>query len=187
MRRVFVLILGLFLLVASVGGASAQRAGDSSREDPLPIGTTFVVDDYEITVLSINPDAEAEVLAENQFNEAAPAGDVMVMVRVGVTYTGNETGDPGWELMYKAVGSENRGYAMSDKDCGSIPEGEFSVGELFTDGTAEYNLCWMVSEDEAPTLVMYVAPLGSSDDEDTVWISLDPDQPASTPEATPEA
>jgi len=182
MRRIFVLILGLVLLAASIGGASAQTAGDSSREDPLPIGTTLEVDDYEVTVLSINPDAEEEVQAENQFNEAAPAGDVMVMVRVEVTYTGNETGDPGWDLMYKVVGDENRGYAMSDKSCGSIPEGEFSVGELFPEGVAEYNVCWMVSEEEAPTLVMYVAPLVSSD-ENTAWISLDPDQEAATPEA----
>jgi hypothetical protein len=187
MRRLLSLLLLLFLMGLTPYTLNAQTGDGSDRESPLPIGETVEIADYTVTVQSVNHDAEDIVLAGNQFNDPAADGNVFVLVTVSVTYVGNETGDPGWDLNFKTVGDLNRGYAQSDMDCGSVPNNEFDAGELFPDGTAEYNLCWQVTEEEAPTLVMYLEETFSFDSE-RIWFSLNPSTDVDgIPEASPTA
>ncbi len=173
MRWLRLIVLALCFVPTSFGIASAQTGDGFDRESPLPLGDTAELADYAVTVASVDFDAEDIVLGENSSNDPALDGNVFVLVTVSVTYIGNETGDPGWDLNFKTVGDQNRGYTQSDMDCGVVPNNEFDAGELFPTGEAEYNLCWQVTEDEAPSLVMYLEETFSFDDESRVYFSLD--------------
>lgn len=100
------------------------------------------------------------------------------MVRVRVTYVGAASGDPGWQLTFNAIGSANQAYTQLDQSCGTIPEHEFTAPELFPGESADYHVCWIVSEQEAPTLVMFVDPpvLVEEALPEPVYISLAPGQ-----------
>lgn len=75
------------------GGADASddaAAGEASvdlgtRENPLPIGTTFSSDEWEVTVNAVTLDATADVLANATFAEEPPAGHEYIVVDYTVT------------------------------------------------------------------------------------------------------
>ncbi len=146
--------------------------GEGNQDSPLPFGEVGRVGDYEVRVLEVTPDATELVLAENQFNEPPAEGNQFYMVRVEVTYTGSGSGDPGFDLNFQSVGDRNQGYDISSADCGVVPEQGYEVGELFEGGAAEFNVCWEISSDDAESLVMYVEPLFSFEDDQRVWFSL---------------
>jgi hypothetical protein len=180
-----VLVVTGLLAGAFPGAAIAGSDGDgASRDRPIPLGETGQLDDYDLTVISVTPDADEVVAAENQFNEAPAEGNQFFIARVEVTYTGSETGNPGFDLNLQAVGASNTGYTTFEDSCGTIPDGGYGVGELFEGGTVEYNACWQVASEDAESLVMYVEPLFSFDAE-PVWFALS-DAPAGEP-ATPAA
>lgn len=145
----------------------------SSRDNPLPLNTTGVIGDYEVTVISTTPNATDVVLAENQFNEPPTPGNQFFMVRVVTTYVGNETGTPWVDLNFQAVGAANTGYTTFNNTCGVIPDDPMFTSELFPGGSAEFNICWEVESTDQDSLVMYVEPLMSFNS-DSVWFSIQP-------------
>ena len=154
-------------------GTSSTIVQDSSRENPIAIGSTGLVENYQITVVEVIPDATNVVLGQNQFNDPPDPGQQFVMVRVSLLYTGQESADPAFELSFKAVGALNRGYSTYDNDCGVYEESEYDVGEMFPGSSAQVNVCWSVPVEDAPTLVMYVEPFFSFD-ADPVWFAIQP-------------
>lgn len=148
----------------------------SSPSTPLPLGQTGRVGDYLITVIRVNDDAEAEILATNQFNDPARPGYRMVMATLELTYDGQETGDPFWDLVYKVLGSRGLAYADTDEEsqCGSEPQGLIDAPEMFPGGTVTGNVCWQMPEDEVDSLVMFLEPLFSFEDDDRVFFALQP-------------
>jgi hypothetical protein len=54
------------------------------------------------------------------------------------TYAGNKTGNPGFGITVKFVGSDNRTY---DDRCGVIPDPLSDVGDLYKGGVAKGNTC----------------------------------------------
>ena len=113
-----------------------------TRENPIPIDTLVGNDDWDIQ-LGDPYEAWDEVRAENQFND--PPGDGMEfwILPVTVTYVGEETGDPFWDLDFGFVGDDSRTY---DDDCGVIPDELYDVGEVYPDGEASANVCLEVPE-----------------------------------------
>lgn len=158
---------------ASTTSASEGAPMESSRTAPLPMGTTAQVGDYEVTVLSATPNAYDAIMAENQFNEQPAANNQFFMVRVSVTYVGNETGMPSVDLNFQAVGDANIGYTTYNNFCGVIPDDSMVLSELFPGGSAEFNVCWEITSSDQDSLVMYVEPLFSFN-ADPVWFSLQP-------------
>ena len=142
------------------------------RDDPVPVGETAAVGDYLLSVVSVTPLADDLIAAENQFNDLPGRGNQFFIARIAVTYVGNETGNPGFDLNVQAVGDRNVGYTTFEDSCGVTPDDEFSAGELFPDGTVEYNVCWRIDSDDADSLLLYVEELFSFDDE-RVWFALD--------------
>ncbi|HEV2527037.1 MAG TPA: hypothetical protein VGT61_01085 [Thermomicrobiales bacterium] len=186
-----VLLLTMVLGVVWGGAQSAHAGTDpdgTSRETAIAPGTTGEVSDYEVTVLDVTPFADDLIAAENQFNDPAGDGFQFYLVRVEVTYTGNESGNPGFDLSFQAVGAGNTGYTTFEDSCGVTPDDEYTAGELFEGGTVEYNVCWRVAEDDVESLVMYVEELFSFDAE-PVWFSLGNDpvvtDPGDAGDATP--
>jgi hypothetical protein len=153
--------------------AAGSAASGESRDEPIELGETGEIGDYEVAVVDVTPDADDIVAAENQFNEEPAEGTQFYLVRVAVTYTGSETGNPGFDLNFQAVGAGNVGYTTFEDTCGVTPDDEYSAGELFPDGAAEYNVCWQIDSEDADSLQMYVEPLFSFGDDERVWFSLD--------------
>lgn len=112
-------------------------AGSASK--PLAIGTAAAVgDEYRVAVTSVKLNANAEVLAANQFNDA-PTGQY-VLVQVSVTYVGAKEGNPWIDLSETFVGTDARQYDASD--CGAVvDQGDMDVPTLEKGGKATYQLC----------------------------------------------
>lgn len=150
-----------------------------TRANPIPIGQTVAIgDDWELTVLSVTPDATDLVMAENSFNDPPAPGHQYLLVTVRLTYTGDDSDEfYGWGL--RAVGQSAVSYSQFEDSCGVTPD-ELSSRELFTGGTIEGNLCWSVATEDADSLVLYD---GDLDSDERVYLSLIPTGAIATPEA----
>lgn len=102
-----------------------------SRSNPVALGDTFTSRDWEVTVVSFNPDATDEVLAANQFNEDPESGNVYALAEVEVTYIGDDSGIP-WIDVSVAYVTEG-GNVTKTSDIGLVsPSPSFQdIGELY--------------------------------------------------------
>lgn len=117
----------------------ASEAG--TRDNPIPLGQPAEVNDWTVTVLSVNENAADLVAAENEFNDPPIEGHQFVMVRVAVTHNGEEPASFWLDTSQGIVGSG--GNSFTDR-CGVIPEDLTDEGEMFQGATAEGNLCFSV-------------------------------------------
>ena len=69
-----------------------QSEDVGTREHPARIGDTLTGKEWTVVVNSFDPDATAEVMAENQFNEEPGDGKEYALVNLTVTYTGTDSG-----------------------------------------------------------------------------------------------
>lgn len=149
----------------------AESGDGLSRESPLGIGRTATIGDYDLTVISVEQNANATIQAENQFNEIPEEGQQYFMVRVSTTYVGDETGLPFIDLDFSAVGANNTSYSHLLNYCGVIPDDPSMISEIFSGGTVEFNICWKIQSTDADSLVMYVAPQFGGDVE-PLWFAV---------------
>jgi hypothetical protein len=127
-----------------------EPSGDAAlgtRENPAPFGATARIGDWQVTLLTVDLDAEERVLAENMFNDAAPDGSRYVLIEVEAAYVGTDSGDPFWDLSWKLVG--NRGNTFDDS-CGVIPDPLRDGGETFPGGVVTGNVCVVAPDDQLP-------------------------------------
>jgi hypothetical protein len=120
---------------------SAQQSDDGnqagSRGNPFTIGQPVHNEEWQVT-LGAPHEAWAAIAAENQFNNPPDAGMEYWIVPVTATYTGDKTGNAGFDIAVKFVGSDNRTY---DDSCGVIPNPLSDVGALYKGGSAQGNAC----------------------------------------------
>ncbi|MEZ4530671.1 MAG: hypothetical protein R2855_06525 [Thermomicrobiales bacterium] len=162
----------------SATGTTSTGAG--TRANPIPLGETARIHpDWELTVVSVTPDATEMILAENTFNEPPADGQQYFLATVRLTYVG-ATSDQFYVSDLNAVGQSAVGYNQFDDDCGTIPN-ELPTRELFTGGTIEGNVCWAIASADADSLVLY-DNYGPSDER--VYLSMMPGQSSGTPAAT---
>ena len=134
-----------------------------TRSNPIPVGTDIDLGDgWRMRVDSTIPDATAQVLARNQFNDPPEPGRQFFIVRVSATYTGpaSRRFDAGYRL--RAVGAAGVSYSTFEDSCGVIPD-EISAAEVFTGGTVTGNECWQVRSSDVSSLVLYDDPLLGDD------------------------
>ncbi|HEV2528478.1 MAG TPA: VWA domain-containing protein, partial [Thermomicrobiales bacterium] len=81
------LISAIFEVLEELEVVEETGSGET-RDSPLGVGRTGEVGDYEVTVLSVTPNANDLVAAENQFNEPPSADEQFFIARLSVTYTG---------------------------------------------------------------------------------------------------
>jgi hypothetical protein len=127
--------------VSAPSPTPAQRTDENnqpgSRENPFPIGQPVHNEEWQVT-LGAPHEAWTAIAAENQFNEPPDAGMEYRIVPVTATYTGDNTGNAGFDIAVKFVGSDNRTY---DDSCGVIPNPLSDVGALYKGGSAQGNAC----------------------------------------------
>lgn len=162
-----ILVALAFMSQGMVGAAAAQTA----RDNPVPVGDSSSVDDYEVTVISVTPNAADIVAAEDQLNLPPDVGQQFFLARISVTYHGTGIGAPGADLNFIAVGASSLGYSSLGNTCGTIPDNAVSVADLSRGASVEFNICWAIDSDDASSLVMQVESLYSFDEE-PVWFSL---------------
>ena len=150
-----------------------ETGSGETRDSPLGVGRTGIVGNYEVTVLSVTPDATDLVEQENEFNDPPGPGEQFFIARVSVTYTGSDTGNPSSDLNFQSVGDSSASYDQFANYCGVIPDAPFlTVTELFEGGSVEFNVCWAIDSEDEDSLVMYVEDFLDFDGEPT-WFSLE--------------
>ena len=162
-----------------------------SRASPIPLLTAHEVrfgDEahWEITVLSVQPDATSDVLGENPYNDPPAEVNQFYMVTVRAKYLGlGSQTFSGIEL--KTVGDLGVVYRDYEDGCGVIPDELDDYRELFTNGATEGNKCWEISTSDAESLMLLVDSFVSFDDQ-RFWFALEPPLTAtSTPPLEPAA
>jgi hypothetical protein len=129
-----------------------------------------------VTVTAVYPDATAQVLAANQFNDPPAPGRQFFMIAVSAIYSGSGSSrlDSGFAM--RAVGASQVAYTAFDLDnnCGVLPDPNLDLSdpEVFTGGMVSGNAaCWSVLSSDANSLVMFYDDALASPERRT-WFAL---------------
>ncbi len=134
---------------------TTEASGEgTTRDNPLPIGESAQVGDYTVTVTEFIPDATMEMTADG-FNDP-PTNGLYGVVNLAVTYTGDEEGEPSFELTVTLSGSDAVQYV--DFDCAALPPdpGLFDAPTLERGGMASGNVCLDYPPAALPGEVLFV-------------------------------
>lgn len=147
---------------------TTTAATQGERDAPLSIGEAAQVGDYELAVVAFTPDATAEVMGANMFNDPPGEGEVYALVRVRATYAGDGEGMAVWDLSAGYIGDDGRVYV--DHDCMAVePDGLIDQPQVVAGGTVEGNVCLRLPAAVLGTGAIFVEPLISFDDDAKVW------------------
>jgi hypothetical protein len=133
-----------------------------SRDNPIPLGQSAPVGNgWTVTVTGVVPDATAQILAANQFNDPPAAGNQFFMISASGTYNGSGSSrlDSGFSM--RAVGASQVAYTTFDNSCGVLPEPNLELDDpqVFAGGTVSGNAaCWQIRSSDASSLVMFYRP-----------------------------
>lgn len=137
--------------------------------DEVPLGTPAQIGDYEVTVDSVQLDADDVVAGANQFNDA-PTGQY-VLAQLTVTYNGAEEGFPGMDLTAIFHGSDARQY--SDSECSAVtPDDAMNAPTLNPGGTDTFEFCMDVAPDGIPGGRLSIEPTFSWDTDERVFFTI---------------
>lgn len=136
-------------------------AEEGTRENPAPFDTTITTDDWEVSLLSFNPDGNAQVKEWEQYNEDPADGFVYVIVEASATYSGSES-TPSSFVEIDYVTPEGNVYATWDSFIMGV-EPEFGQAELL-DGANDTGYLVFEVPDSVDGLIR-VIPGFLSDDE----------------------
>ncbi len=141
-------------------------------DEPITPGTGAKLDDqWELTILSVTPDATDEVLAYDPSNTAPADGLQYFIARVKITNIGTEDGSfNDWRLTLED--SSDRSYAPFIDSCGFI-EDELSTDMLAPGESSEGNVCWAIPSAEASSTAALVIYDGDAFESDRIYFSLD--------------
>ncbi|MEX0750156.1 MAG: DUF4352 domain-containing protein [Dehalococcoidia bacterium] len=142
-----------------------------SRGEAVAIGESVITNDLQLTVLNVNPDAAAEVIAEDDFVAPPSAGNRYVLIRLRAEHAGEgeETRSVSGSD-FSLTGSRDLVYDNFEHGCGFY-SGEIN-GEMFPGGSLEGAVCFEVPADET-NLILIAAPFFSFDDGDKRFLALE--------------
>ena len=147
--------------------------GPGSRAEPIAPGTARRVGEWEITVLSVRPDATQQVVGANALNVLPPFGSQFLAARLRVAYVGPTSGTFGVDMTASALGPGNVTYDLGD-GCGVVPDALADQGEVFGGGTVEGVLCWAVTHPDAQALLLIVEDGFALEDTGRTFFRLTP-------------
>lgn len=187
------LMSALFDILEELEVVEETGTGES-RSSPLGVGRIGMVGDYEISVISVTPDANEVVANQALYQEPLVPGSQYFLVTMSATYIGVASGNPAFDLDYKAVSASSSSYTTYNNTCGLLPNDQSSVTDQFTGGSVEFSVCWQIETADVDSLVMYVESFLDFDSS-PVWFSVgnpidqavESDQPVSAPTPTQAA
>ena len=148
---------------------TAAPAEVGTRNNPVPIGTSRTIGDWEVSVVSVDLDAADAVAAENQFNDPPAEGHAFVIVGVSAKYVGKESGTFWTDVGGKILGAD--GNTFSDR-CGVIPEDLTDEGETFGGATVTGNLCYSADAAQLEGALLIFEESLSFDDDGRAFFAL---------------
>lgn len=143
---------------ASGGAAKGGTKGEgSSREKPLPIGSTIQNDDWEITVNSVDLNADSKLKAHSKYNDAAADGNVQILVNMTYKYKGSKS--EGEHLFPRVDYVTASGNSISwSKKYLRVPE-QFDVSQtLYNGASATGNIAFEVPKADVDKGTLAVTP-----------------------------
>lgn len=135
-------------------GASTEPNADTddkdenavgSRSNPAKIGTAMALGDWEITLNGFQPDATAEVLAANSFNDPPKDGYTYGLADITVKYTGADSATT-YDLSFDYITSSGNVLKSYDNDA-VTPEPQLD-GELYAGATLTGNVDFEIPADD---------------------------------------
>jgi hypothetical protein len=164
-RTLFVaLACSLLFPLASVSAAPGDR------DDPVEPGDAGAFGTWEIVVENYEGDATETVMGDYAYNAEPKAGHQYALVTFEIANTGEEALDPAVDLTISAVGERLVGYSGFSSWC-YIETDLYVVGEIEPGDSAAFQMCWMIAEEDADSLVVNVTSFFSND-LDPLWLSL---------------
>lgn len=122
----------------ALGTATSTEATlfvDSTYADPAALGAILVLHDWALTVTETLRSADYLVLAENMFNDPAPAGSEYVLGHSVGCYGGDTSSTPWLDLQYGFIGSDGRTYEFANA---VLPSSLYDVGDVYPDGCVSF-------------------------------------------------
>lgn len=139
--------------MATLTGPQAGAVSTPARLSPTTLSTAVDVGaGWSMTVTGAARDITDLVMAENQFNEPAPAGFRFIGVDVTYAYSGTEP-SAAYQVTTKAVGDGN---VELQAGCGVI-SGEIDIfTDVFAGGTVAGTICFVVPSAN-PSMIVYAS------------------------------
>ncbi|MGB4442142.1 MAG: hypothetical protein WBJ62_07960 [Coriobacteriia bacterium] len=128
--------------------APAEADAPGTRTNPLPVGTTAKVGDWEVTVTAVNKNANDAVAAANQFNEPPVEGSQYVLATVSAKYVGEESGTFWVDMSYKFYGSGGNTFDSGGQSMAVPPNALSDAGETFPDASVSGDMVFEVPSDQ---------------------------------------
>ncbi len=122
--------------------------------NPIERASPGMVGDWRVSVNSLDLDATAAILAENQFNDPPASGFTYVLVGLEATNEGSESADPWRDIRSKVLGESRVAYEGFETYCGVIPDDVTAVGDVEPGTTVSFNMCWAVGRDDIESLLL---------------------------------
>lgn len=145
-----------------------EPVAEGTEENPIALGSTGAVGDWEIRVTQFRRDATDDVLAADAANERPDQGEQYALVEVDLTNVGDRQGDV-TDLLFAVVGDAGEAYEAGS--CGEVPEALDLEERVPAGEQRSGSLCFVIAEEDASSLVLYVnEPLAL--DAEPVWFAL---------------
>lgn len=141
---------------------SGSSDAGSSRDNPLPIGSTIEDDEWAYTINSVTLNATDQVMAANSFNDEPKPGMEYIIVNVTITYKGNDAqgATPFGQVRY--VSAEGNTYSSAD-DFAVAEDNLDTLTTLFQGASISGNEVMSAPIDTADQGVLAVTPSVLSD------------------------
>jgi len=118
-----------------------QQEPAGTRQNPLPVGTTFELGDYTLTLgaTTASPEdtqalaqAEADALygGDLEWVTMPEEGNVIAWAPISGTYNGDQSGDPGMDLVWAYVGPSGKVHEVISIAVEPVND-IYSVGEMY--------------------------------------------------------
>jgi len=141
--------------------APAAEEAPGTRTNPLPLGTTAKVGDWEVTIKEVNTNANDVIAAANQFNDPPAEGSQYVLATVDAKYVGAESGTFWVDMSYKFYGSGGNTF---DESMAVSPNPISNAGETFPGATISGDMVFEVPSDQIEGGAIIMEPSFSFDD-----------------------
>lgn len=139
----------------------------------MPLGDVARSSDgWEVSVLSVAPNASDAVLAENRFNDPPREGRQFHLVTVRAKYVGTGSTRFDGSFRLRALGAGGVVYTTFENGCGVLPDA-LPDPEVFTGGEITGNECWEIESLDVGSLVMLLdGPAFSFGTQERIWFAL---------------
>ncbi len=116
-----------------------------TRGNPLPLGTTARIGDWEVKVTEVNLNANEVIASENPFNDPPADGTQFILVTLEAKYVGEESSTFWASMSYKFYGSAGNTFSSGGA---VIPSPIRDAGETFPGAEIFGNVLFEVPSDQ---------------------------------------